>query len=258
MIMKTYLFLAALWCLSASGQVVVESGLVERIEVLPGDSAVVPLRLRNSGKDSVRCLLTINDVVSKCDSGYSYLEPGSTAESCSAWLLLESEAFELAPGEQKMVKAMLRVPPSYRRAGARSCILVNSAPLEERQRRGALKVRVRYAINFLYRNPIIAGTVALHAQRLEMHKDLPYWALQYQNQGDVDRIVRSHAQLLDQRGNVVYSQQSESARGIMPNQCRTLRFPMPEIPAGTYHMVVLSETDKGERFGITKEVQWED
>ena len=258
MIMKTYLYLAALWCLSASGQVVVESGLVERIEVLPGDSAVVPLRLRNSGKDSVRCLLTINDVVSKCDSGYSYLEPGSTAESCSAWLLLESEAFELAPGEHKMVKAMLRVPPSYRRAGARSCILVNSAPLEERQRRGALKVRVRYAINFLYRNPIIAGTVALHAQRLEMHKDLPYWALQYQNQGDVDRIVRSHAQLLDQHGNVVYSQQSESARGIMPNQCRTLRFPMPEIPAGTYHMVVLSETDKGERFGITKEVQWED
>ena len=55
MIMKTYLFIAALWCLSASGQVVVESGLVERIETLPGDSAVVPLRLRNSGKDSVRC-----------------------------------------------------------------------------------------------------------------------------------------------------------------------------------------------------------
>ena len=258
MIMKTYLFIAALWCLSASGQVVVESGLVERIEVLPGDSAVVPLRLRNSGKDSVRCSLTISDVVSKCDSGYTYLEPGSTAESCSPWLLLETENFELAPGEHKMVKALLRIPSSYRRAGARSCILVNSAPLHEQQKKGALKIRVRYAINFLYRNPTIAGVVALHAQRLEMHKDRPFWALQYQNQGDVDRIVRSHAQLLDQQGNVVYSQYSESARGMMPNQCRTLRFPMPEIPAGTYHMVVLSETDKGERFGMTKEVQWED
>lgn len=258
MIMKTYLLLAALYCLSASGQVVVESGLVERIEVLPGDSVVVPLRLRNSGKDSVRCSLVINDVVSKCDSGYTYLEPGSTAESCSPWLVLEAEGFELAPGEEKMVKALMRVPSTYSRAGARSCIMVNSAPLQEHQQRGALKVRVRYAINFLYRNPTIAGAVALHAQRLEMHRDRPFWALQYQNQGDVDRIVRSHAQLLDQQGNVVYSQQSESARSMMPNQCRTLRFPMPEIPAGTYHMVVLSETDKGERFGMTKEVRWED
>ena len=41
---------------------------------------MVPLRLRNSGKDSVRCTLTISDVVSKCDSGYTYLDPGSTAE----------------------------------------------------------------------------------------------------------------------------------------------------------------------------------
>ena len=76
-----------------------------------------------------------------------------------------------------MVKALLRIPSSYGRAGARSCMLVNSAPLHEQQKKGAVKIQVRYAINFLYRNPTIAGVVALHAQRLEMRKDRPFWAL---------------------------------------------------------------------------------
>ena len=47
------------------------------------------------------------------------------------------------------------------------------------------------------------------------------------------------------------------ARGLMPNQCRTLRFPKPEVPEGVYQLVVVSETDAGERFGVTQEMRWE-
>ena len=140
-------------------------------------------------------------------------------------------------------------------AGARACVLVHSKPTVDSLDSG-LKVRVRYAINFLYRNPIIPGVVALHAQRLELSRDQPFWALRFQNTGNVDRIVRSHAKLIDTEGRVVYSKSSEKARGFVPNQCRTLRFPTPEIPDGTYQMIVVSETDQGERFGVTQKVQW--
>jgi len=47
-----------------------------------------------------------------------------------------------------------------------------------------------------------------------------------------------------------------SARGLMPNQCRTLRFPKPQVPEGVYQLVVVSETDAGERFGVTQEMRW--
>jgi len=80
--------------------------------------------------------------------------------------------------------------------------------------------------------------------------------LRFQNTGDVDRIVRSYAKLIDNTGQVVYSEPSIKAHGFIPNQCRTLQFPTPKIPAGNYQMVVVSETDQGERFGVTKTVQW--
>ena len=135
----------------------------------------------------------------------------------------------LQPGEEQLIKVRLKCPLSIGTAGARACVLVNSKPTVDSLDSG-LKVRVRYAINFLYRNPIIPGVVALHAQRLELSKDQPFWALRFQNTGNVDRIVRSHAKLIDTTGKVVYSKSSEKARGFVPNQCRTLRFPTPEIP----------------------------
>ena len=253
--MKLPLFFSMLWYCTVPAQIIVQSGLTHRLETLPGAAETVPISLKNVGAVAMDCQLEISDVRSSCDSGYQYLTAGSTEESCANWLRLEREQFVLQPGEEQLIKVQLKCPLSIRTAGARACVLVNSKPTVDSLDSG-LKVRVRYAINFLYRNPIIPGVVALHAQHLELSKDLPFWALRFQNTGNVDRIVRSHAKLIDTAGKVVYSKSSEKARGFVPNQCRTLRFPTPEIPDGTYQMIVVSETDQGERFGVTQKVQW--
>ena len=253
--MKLPLFISLLWYCTLPAQIIVQSGLTHRLETPPGATETVPISLKNVGNVAMDCLLEISDVRSSCDSGYQYLPAGSTDESCAHWLELEREQFLLQPGEEQLIKVRLKCPLSLRTAGARACVLVNSKPTVDSLDSG-LKVRVRYAINFLYRNPIIPGVVALHAQRLELSKDQPFWALRFQNTGNVDRIVRSHAKLIDTAGKVVYSKSSEKARGFVPNQCRTLRFPTPEIPDGTYQMIVVSETDQGERFGVTQKVQW--
>ena len=256
--MKIPLLFCAFWHLTCSAQIIIQSGLTHRLNLPPGAQEIVPLSLKNTGDQPMLCTLNLSDVVSVCDSGYRYLPAGSTEESCTSWLTLEQDEFVLGPGQEKVVKARFKSEGGYTRASARACVLVNSRPVEEQLSDGAMRVRVRYAINFLYRNPMIPGVVALHAQKLEMHQQGPFWALKFQNQGNVDRIVRSHAKLLDSRGQVVYTAQSESARGFIPNQCKSMRFPRPDVPAGTYQMVVLSETDEGERFGVTQEVVWDE
>lgn len=252
--MKIPLILTCLagWALNA--QIIVQSGLTHRLEVAPGGSESVPVSIKNVGACAMDCHLEISDVQSTCDSGYQYLSAGTTAESCADWLQLEQDYFSLEPGEEKLVKVKIDCPASVQKAGARACVLVNSKPTVDSVQ--GLKVRVRYAINFLYRNPFIPGEVALYAQRIEMQQNQPFWGLRFQNMGDVDRIVHSYAKLINSEGKVVYSERCEKARGFIPNQCRTLRFPKPDIPKGDYQMVVVSETDEGERFGVTQKVQW--
>ena len=239
-----------------NAQLLVQSGLTHRLSVVPGATELVPISLKNGGDEPLLCTLTLSDVVAHCDSGYRYLPAGSTDESCAAWMQLEQEEFVLAPGGERVVKVRFAAQAGYARAGARASLLVDSRPVEE-EPANQLKLRVRYAIHFHYRNPLISGVVALHAERLEWVGERDFWGLVFQNRGNVDRVVRSHAKLLDGRGKVVYSGESVSARGLMPNQCRTLRFPKPEVPEGVYQLVVVSETDAGERFGVTQEMRWE-
>jgi hypothetical protein len=217
----------------------------------------VVLKLRNVGAAAARYELVMNEVRSRCDSGYAYTEPVGGEESCVSWLEAEQWNGVLAAGEVQWVKVRMQVPEDFEGPGARACMMVESNLLERKELdRLHVGVEVRYAIHFLYRNPQVPGVVALHAQALKVEPGAALWSLQYVNAGNVDRVVHSRAQLMDESGKVVYDASSIKARGMMPNQCRTLDFPTPELPEGTYHMVVVSETDKGEQFGLTHTLDW--
>jgi len=110
---------------------------------------------------------------------------------------------------------------------------------------------LRYAVNVLYRNPMVPPVVAMEAKALAVGGDNAVWALRYQNAGNVDRIISSRAHLLNDQGEVVYQTESLHAKGLIPNQCRTVQFNKPDLPAGDYQMVVVSQTDAGEKFGVT-------
>lgn len=251
------LLLANIW-LHTNAQLIVQSGLTHRIEILGGSEQTIAISLKNGGESTLLCTLDLHDVVSHCDSGYRYLPPGSTDESCAPWITIEEESFELQPLEEKIVKVLFRARQGYKNAGARACVMVNSAPAVEKATPKGVQMRVRYAIKVLYRNPAIPGVIALHANTLDLMSNSPFWGITFQNQSNVDRIVRSHAKLLDANGHVVYASSALNAHGFIPNQCRTLRFPNPLIPPGEYHMIVMSETDEGERFGVTKKISWEE
>lgn len=247
--------------LFSTAQVVVESELTFRSSAFPGRAETKTLRLRNVGKTSQRYTISKSDLKSDCDSGYVYLPHGTTPYSNAGWIDLERYSGELAPGQQEEIKVKLSVPSEFSGAASRSCLLVESAPVTASTAHGKLNVRVRYAIGMVYRNPTVSGEVLMHAQRLSLDTNSGVWALQYLNAGNVDRIVSSRVRIVDSSGQVVYRSDHTPSKGILPNQCRTFHLetvPKASLPPGNYEMVVLSETDTGEKFGVTKTLRWDD
>ena len=252
--MKTILYyILGLW-LSVNalhGQVVVQSGLTHRLSVPPGGSDTFPIKLKNIGPNTCGFSIELADLSTECDSGYRYLSPGSTAQSCAGWLESEKYSGSLTPQEEVLIKVIMRIPEHYNLPSAQACLLINSLPAESPHVFKRLNVNVRYALNVLYRNPVVPGVIALHAKTLQLDSVKGVWALRYLNTGNVDRIVSSKAHLLNENGQVIYRTESLHSKGFIPNQCRTLEFPSQELPSGKYQMVVISHTDLGERFGLT-------
>ena len=234
------------------GQVTVQSGLSHRIERIPGQQEIVPVKLKNVGDQPCAFHIELADLSSHCDSGYRYLPPGSTDASCANWLEAETYDQVLLAHEEVIVKVRVRIPKSFNQSSARACLLVTSKPEKESVKRGPrFKIELRYAVNILYRNPMVPPVVAMEAKALAVGEDNSVWTLRYQNAGNVDRIISSRAHLLNNRGEVVYQTESLHAKGLIPNQCRTVQFKKPDLPTGDYQMVVVSQTDAGEKFGVT-------
>jgi len=260
-IRRTFSALAAL-VLSSNllfGQLVVESGLSFRFNVPPGAEAQSIIRLFNAGSTPQKYHLVKMDVQSDCEHGYTYLPEDSLAESNASWVSAERYFGELQPGERTSIKVQAVVPQEFNEASARSCIMVESTASDSVPNEGSLNIKLRYAIGVLYRNPMLPGDVVLKAQRLDLDSNSGIWSLRYLNAGNVDRIVSSRVRVLDSNGRVVYSYDKSPAKGIVPNQCRTFEFASrrpTSVAPGTYRLVVLSETDEGEKFGVTKELIW--
>ena len=192
--MKTtiaYIIGFVLSIITLSGQVVLQSGLTHRFSSPPGSYDTFPIKLKNIGlkpwfKSNV---FEFADLSIECDSGYRYLTPGTTAQSCAEWLESERYSGSLAPQEEMLIKVIMRIPEDYNLPSAQACLLINSLPLEDPQDLKKLQVRMRYALNVLYRNPMVPGVVALHAKTLRMDSIKGVWALRYLNTWNVDRII---------------------------------------------------------------------
>lgn len=241
------------------GQLVVESGLSFRFNSPPGSLAHTSIRLYNASSTPQEYRLEKMDMKSDCDSGYTYLPSDSLLSSNASWVEAERYYGQLLPGERTSIKVRVSIPHDFSGPSSRSCIMVESAPVQEEALPNQLSVRVRYAVGMLYRNPFERGKVVLKAQRLDLDTSSGVWSLRYLNAGNVDRIVSSRIRILDLQGKVVYRCDQTPSKGILPNQCRTFEF-FSKRPAtakaGSYRMVVLSETDEGEKFGLTKQLDW--
>jgi hypothetical protein len=169
-----------------------------------------------------------------------------------SWLEAETYDYVLRAHEEMIVKVRMRIPKGFNRSSARACLLVTSKPEKRADKKGPrLNIELRYAVNVLYRNPAVppggryggksfsgrGGQQGLGIALSKCRKRRPNHFLP--------------STFIERPGEVVYQTESLHAKGLIPNQCRTVQFNKPDLPAGNYQMVVVSQTDAGEKFGVT-------
>lgn len=243
--------------LSADAQVVVNGGLTQRFSILPGSSTVIHLELRNVEDKVNRVTFKPMDYHVDCEKGYLYDEAGKEERSLANWLVLETEELVLAPKESRTLSINVQVPPNYQHSNAHACIMVNNVPLvDANSNKATLGIAVRYAVNFLYTNPNISRLTDLYANNLVI-RPLPNGMKQlrvsYTNLGNVTTSFATKAELLTQDGTLAYNYIAPR-QTIQPRQCRTVVIPVDSSFVGAYELILFSETETGEMFGITESI----
>lgn len=246
------------WCFlvvmarPAAAQLVLASPLTERFDVLPGQSFEAVVKVVNTSADPVGYSALVMDYTASCDSGYSYAPAGTTEHSLAAWMDLERAQWVLDAHEGAQFKVRISVPEDFLGHAAHACIMVQTQEEADAEEGLKVGVKMRYAINFIYRNPLRDTAVDLRPLACEVIGD--ELALEYMNLGVSERLFTSMAKVVSDDGQTVYQGRSV-ATSIQPNQCRRVRFKELALDTGAYLVVVLAETDAGERFGLTHQVE---
>lgn len=259
--MTAYLALIALIFLPtlSQAQIVVSSGLTMRVAADNGEEKVLAVELTNSSDLPQRVSLELSDYINSCDSGYVYKKPGTQANSCSDWIALENQDILLAPREVSEVLLGFQVPEDYPHPSANSCLFVNNLPLVDtvqKQNVISFGIQIRYAVNILFSNPTKSSVVNLVAQELSLDSTETGYSfkLGYINMGNIASAFKVKLELVDGSGVLAYSSQTPPVI-IQPEQCRGLFFDGVSVDKGQYQLVVIAETENGEMFALSEEVE---
>jgi predicted RNA-binding protein with PUA domain len=81
-----------------------------KLLVKPGESKNGEILVRNTGSSKIIIKASTEDWVYAPDGSKTFMKQGSSVYSCSNWIRLDSENFELAPKEEKKVSFILTAP----------------------------------------------------------------------------------------------------------------------------------------------------
>jgi len=81
------------------------------ISVASNESGVYTFWVRNRGEETISLKVYVGDFWIEPDGREAFLDPGTVSRSCSKWLAVSPEEFELAPDESKAVRFEINVPP---------------------------------------------------------------------------------------------------------------------------------------------------
>jgi hypothetical protein len=81
-----------------------------KLTLKPGSSANGEIAIQNLGGDKIGIKAYTEDWVYAADGSKSFMKPGSSVYSCSSWIKLEPENFDLAPKEVRKVKYTISSP----------------------------------------------------------------------------------------------------------------------------------------------------
>ena len=241
-------------------QITVEISLTQNFSPFPGESAVIPIDLRNESNTVQRITFEIQDYLNDCERGYQYLPLSETHDrSLKAFMTLENSELILAPKERRTFLVQVNIPSDYQGASAHACIYVrNTSLLDSIQKPGVIQfaVQIQYVLNFLYTHPAKEAMADLVAREMRIDTSgLGRISMIVFNQGEQATDFTSTLEILNLEGETVYRQPTKRI-SIQHEQCRELEFVDLGLHPGTYELFLLTETAKGDVFSATDQLIW--
>ena len=227
-----WLLLLVAWATALGQGLILETDLVQAFELEPGAEALGTIRLRNTGTSPLSVELALADY----REAQGFLPLGEAPRSLGAGgLVLEETRLLLAPGEVREARFRVRAPSDLKGTRYAAILVTPDAPggtPSQGEAQVGIRLVQRYAVLVLASHGGEAHIVWSKA-RLQEGRIL----LEGENQGDRYYYPRVRYQVLGS-GGVVASQELGTFL-FLPQEPKTILFPLPELSPGEYTMVVI-------------------
>ncbi|MDP2911764.1 MAG: hypothetical protein Q8N76_05485 [Candidatus Omnitrophota bacterium] len=102
---------AMAWFCSAASAAFVVTPMEFHVNVASNETGAYSFWVKNRGEETIALKVYVGDFLIQPDGKEAFLEPGAVERSCSKWVTVSPEEFELAPDESKAVRFEINVPP---------------------------------------------------------------------------------------------------------------------------------------------------
>lgn len=201
----------------------------------PGGSYTDAVEVRNEGSEKVRIKVTMQDWRLTEDGTPVFEKAKTEPHSCTGWLKINPVDFLLQPGEKKMARYSVTIPPGTKDGGYWGAFIFETVPpVEPGQKAKAVAIKGNIA-SIIY---VVAGKPQPAGDILDMRykrgKDQDSISVKIKNSGAAPFRMKGNVSINDGTGKSVSVIDFPDAP-VLAESTRTFTLPIKEkLPPGNY------------------------
>jgi hypothetical protein len=194
------------------------------ISVQPGGKKVFSLAVRNTGDLRVRMTPRVMDLNLTPTGAALPVERGTSQWSCADWVSVDTQEFELKPGQKKEISMVLKVPRGV--TGGRYCVVIfdaHPAGIEKQEPHLAISARTGTIImETIPRRPIRKGEITdVSVVKADEAIDI---VAHFRNDGNIHVQTKPTCVIKNPDGRIVDRVKMDAGTGtVLPEGIRRIR-----------------------------------
>jgi hypothetical protein len=206
LLISTALFLSCLTMPAVAGISFSVSPIRMELAGNPGGSHADAIEVHNEGDEPVRIRIVMNDWYLSETGTPIFQKAGTQDHSCAAWLKINPVDFLLQPGEKKVVRYSVSIPPDTVPGGYWGAFVFQTLPIVKPGQKAdavSLKGNIASIIYVTAGNPPVKGDII--DMNFETKENGATISTRLQNTGTVPFRIKGELKITDAEGNTVAS-----------------------------------------------------
>jgi P pilus assembly chaperone PapD len=224
----------------------------------PGGSYTDGIEVRNEGSEKARIKVSVQDWYLSPEGTPIFQKPGSRPNSCASWIKVNPVDFLLLPGEKKVVRYSITIPPTAKEGGYWGAFILETLPLitpGEKAKSVSLKGNIASIIYLTTGTPTPNGDIT--DMRFTQSKDGQTLLITMRNTGTVHFRLKGDLNLVDDQGKKLETLPVPDTP-VLPGYTRIISIPFKQkLVPGRYTATITLDIGAkallaGETFFIVK------